>query len=68
MIWVNAGISNTRPAGRMWPAKGVYAARGPLKKCKSGFVSVNFFLFALNYFNLVLLDFWDRLLIHLFTL
>ena len=28
------GVSNTRPAGRMWPAKVVYAARGPLKKCK----------------------------------
>ncbi len=28
------GVSNTRPAGRMWPAKGVYAARGHLKKCK----------------------------------
>jgi hypothetical protein len=27
---LKAGVSNTRPAGRMWPAKGVCAARDSL--------------------------------------
>ncbi len=25
---IRAGVSNTRPAGRMWPTKGANAARG----------------------------------------